>query len=287
MKRAAAIRSLLIVGFLLNLFVSVYAETNLQSNPLTYSGGVRNSTDRHRLKEKQLKQVLEGLAEKTGFREMGFDANGFLILGDRTNFVGGSATARHLLMDAVDSPSQLLLEHHPNSSKVVFANLGKSTQYHNMRTKARVEHLPIRIDFSDFGKLMGPREVLASFDLGMTILHELVHGVRKLHDSVNEWEEVGDCERYVNTIRKELRLPERQQYVARSHTIISPLGWTIKMAELQFARTDFRNGKLKTDEFKISWDVNRVGIGDQESVNTKITAATAKKPEQKSTAAVH
>ena len=150
-----------------------------------------------------------------------------------------------------------------------------------------MEHQSVRIDFSDFGKLMGPKEVLASFDLGMTILHELVHGVRKLHDSVNEWEEVGDCERYVNTMRKELGLPERQQYIARSHTVVSPVGWTIKIAELQFARTEFRNGKLKTDEYKLSWDVNRVGLGDQESVTTILNAATTKKPDQKSTAAVH
>ncbi len=285
MKRAAEI--LLVVGLLLSPLLVLRAEVNAQSDPLTYRGGMRHSTGKHRLKEKQLKQVLEGLAEKTGFQEIGFDGDGFLTLGDRRNFVAGSATARDLLMDAVDSPSQLHLENHSYSAQVVFANLGKSTLFYNMRTKAQIEHQPMRLDFSDFGKLIGPKEVLASFDLGMTILHELVHGVRQLHDSVNEWEEVGDCERYVNRMRKELSLPERQQYIARSHTVLSPLGWTVKMAELQFARTDFRNGKLKTDEYKLSWDVNRVGVGDQESVNVTLKAITSKKPEQKSTAAVH
>lgn len=284
MKRAAA--SWLVV-ILLSSFLVLRAEATTQSDPLTYRGGLRHSPEKHRLKEKELNRILESLAEKTGWRELGFDAEGFLTLGDRQNFVGGSATARHLLMDAVQFPSQLILENHTHSSKVVFANLGKSTVYLNMRTKAQIEHLPIRIDFSDFGKLVGPKEVRDSFDLGITILHELVHGVRKLHDSVNEWEEVGDCERYVNTIRKELGLPERQQYIARSHTVLSPVGWTVKMAELQFARTDFRNGKLKTDEFKLSWDVNRVGVGDQESVNVSLKAIATKKPEQKSTAAVH
>lgn len=287
MKRVAAIRSLLVVGLLLGTLMILRTEAKSQSDPLTYRGGIRNSTEKHRLKEKQLKQVLDSLAEKTGFRELSFDADGFLTLGDRQNFVGASATARQLLMDAVDSPSQLLLENHSYSPKVVFANLGKSTVYFNMRTKAQIEHLPIRIDFSDFSKLVGPKEVRASFDLGITILHELVHGVRKLHDSVSEWEEVGDCERYVNTIRKELGLPERQHYIARSHTVISPVGWAIKIAELQFARTDFRNGQMKTDEYKLTWDVNRVGIGDQESVKATLNSATAKKPEQKSTAAVH
>ena len=287
MKRAAEIRSFLMVGLLLSTWLVVRAEVNSPSDPLTYRGGVRNSTGKNRLKEPHLKQVLESLAQKTGFQEVGFDVDGFLTLGDRQNFVGGSATARHLLMDAMDFPTQFSLENHSYSSKVVFANLGQSTLFHNVRTKAQMEHQSVRIDFSDFGKLMGPKEVLASFDLGMTILHELVHGVRKLHDSVNEWEEVGDCERYVNTMRKELGLPERQQYIARSHTVLSPVGWTIKIAELQFARTEFRNGKLKTDEYKLSWDVNRVGLGDQKSVTTILNAATTKKPDQKSTAAVH
>ncbi|HEX4947490.1 MAG TPA: hypothetical protein VFZ34_12535 [Blastocatellia bacterium] len=287
MKSARYVHACLGICLLLGVLpLLLRAEAQSLSDPLNYRGGLRISPDKYRLKEKQCQQLLASLGEKTGFQELGFDADGFLMLGNRQNFIGGSATARHLLMDAIDFPSQLLLEAHMHSSKVVFANLGKSTLYVNMRTGRQVEHQPIRIDFSDFGKLMGPKDVLASFDLGMTLLHELVHGVRKLHDSVNEWEDVGDCERYVNTIRKELNLPERQQYIARSRTIHMPLGWTIKMAELQFARTDYRNGKLKTDELILSWDVNRVGVGDQESVSRTLSSTAAKKPEQKSTAAV-
>ena len=287
MKRAAAIRSLLLFGVLLGVGQILRAETAEQSNPFTYRGGIRNSPGKHELTDKQLQQLIKSLAEKTGLQEIGFDADGFMTLGNRQNYLGGSATARQLLIDAVDHSSQLVLENHNRSSKVVFANLSKSTMYISMRTKERMEHQPMRIDFSDFGKLIGPKEVLASFDLGMTFLHELVHAVRKLKDSVNEWEEIGDCEREVNTMRKELGLPERQQYVARSQTVKSPIGWTIRMAELQFARTDFRNGKLKTDEYKLSWDVNRVGLGDQESVNKTLQSIAAKKPEQKSSAAVH
>jgi hypothetical protein len=283
MKRVAA--HCLVVIFVSSWLVFC-AQANSTNDLFTYRGGFRNSIGNHRLKEKELKRVLEGLAAKTGFRELHFDADGFLTLGDRRNFVGGSDTARQLLMDAVDGASQLLLESHNHSQKVVFANLGQGTMFHNMRTNVRTEHLAIRIDFSDFGKLIGAKEVLASFDLGMTILHELVHGVRKLHDSVNEWEDVGDCERYVNTIRKELGLPERQQYVARSQTILSGAGWAVNMAELQFARTDFRSGKLKTDEYKLTWDVQRVGQGASESIPAALKSITTKKPEQKSTAAV-
>jgi hypothetical protein len=287
MKRAAAIRSWLLVGVLLGAGQILRAETEVQSKLLNYRGGIRHSPEKHRLTDKQLQQLIKSLAAKTGLQEIGFDAEGFMTLGNRKNYLGGSATARQLLMDAVDHDSQLVLENHNRSSSVVFANLGKSTMYISMQTKQQMEHQPLQIDFSDFNKLIGPKEVLASFDLGMTFLHELVHGVRKLKDSVNEWEEIGDCERAVNTMRKELGLPERQQYIARSHTVRSAMGWTIKMAELQFARTDFRNGKLKTDEYKLSWDVNRVGLGDQERVNKTLQATAARKPEQKSSTAVH
>lgn len=285
MKRVAAFWSWFMIGLLSGALMEVRAGDNANTEILNYQGGLRNGIGKFQLKEKQMKQVIASLEEKTGFQEIHFAEDGFLSLGDRAQVVGGSATARQLLIDAVDGTAQLHLENHSYSSKVVFAHLGKSTLYLNMRTKAQIEQQPIRIDFTDFGKLVGRKEVLASFDLGMTILHELVHGVRKLHDSVNEWEEIGDCERYVNTIRKELGLPERQQYVARSHTVISSVGWKSTIAELQFARTDFRDGKRKTDEFKLSWDVNRVGIGEQTTINTKITTA-AKRPEQRSSAAI-
>lgn len=283
MKSAATSWMIVVV---LSSWLTFCAEARTQSDPHTYRSGIRNATEKQRLKEKDLQRVVESLREKTGFQSLGFDADGFLILRDRQQVVGGSATARQLLLDAMDSAAQFVLENHNHSSKVVFANLGKGTMYLNMRTKAQVEHLPIRIDFSDFGKLIGPKEVLASFDLGITLLHELVHGVHKLHDSVSEWEEIGDCERFVNTIRKELNLPERQQYIARSHDILSPVGWTMKIAELQFARTDFRNGRLKTDEYKLSWDVTRVGAGEPEAIQRTLNAAGAKKPEQKSSAAI-
>ncbi len=286
MRRTAAIQCLLMAGFLFGALLLLRTEAVSQSDPLTYRGGIRNHSGKYRLKEKELKRVLEDLASKTGLRELSFDVDGFLTLGNRAHFVGGSATARQLVIDAVDFSAQLILENHSYSQKVVFANLGASTVFANMRTKVQIEHQPIRIDFADFNKLVGPKEVRDSFDLGITILHELVHGVRKLHDSVNEMEEVGDCERYVNTIRKELGLPERQQYIARSQIIQSSVGWAVKIAELQFARTDFRNGQLKTDEYKLSWDVNRVGVGEQDSTNSALKAITEKKPEQKSTAAM-
>jgi hypothetical protein len=272
MKKAAGLCPLLMVILFGSLFPNSFAaEMQTQKDAHTYRSGVRYTMEKHRLKEKQVKQILASLRQKTGLQELDFDEDGFLMIGDRTRIEGGSASARELVLKALATPLQLILEDHSHSPKVAFASLAKSVVYMNMRTKNQIEHRSLRLDFSDFNKLIGPKEVLSSFDLGIVILHELAHGV---------------CERYINTIRKELNLPERQHYVARSHNLQSPLGWTVRMAELQFARTNYKNGALKTDEYKLNWDVNRVGAGEQITTNSLPTTVATKNPARKSTAAI-
>lgn len=281
----------LFLGALLGIWVSlgmdaVAAEKEI-IDPHAYRPGVRNSLGKHRLNEKQLKLIVARLAEKTGFTGLQFDAAGFLTLDDPTRFVGGSATARVLVQKAIQGATQLVLENHSYSQKVAFARIDGNLVYMNMASKLRMEHRSVQIDFPDFNKLIGAKEVLASFDLGMVLLHELVHGVLNLVDKVDEWEELGDCERYVNTIRKELNLPERQQYIARSQSLRSSLGWTIHLAELQFARPNYKNGALKTDEYKLHWDISRVGAGQREATTVAPSAVAEKNSERKSTAAIH
>lgn len=288
MKRAAGFRSLFFVALVASLLPPCFAEEKrAESDPHTYRSGVRYTTGKHGLNEKQVNQVINSLRQKTGLQEIAFDADGFLTIGDRTQIEGGSVTARDLVLKALETPAQLILENHSHSTKVAFANLTKSVVYINMRTKKQMEHRSLRLDFSDFSKLIGPKEVIASFDLGIVILHELAHGVLNLPDDVNEWEDIGDCERYINTIRKELDLPERQHYVARSRNIHSPMGWTIRMAELQFARTNYKNGTLKTDEYKLNWDISRVGLGERAVAMPVPNSIATKNAERKSTAAVH
>lgn len=287
MKKAGSFHSLLValfvVGSLISLGMVAVAADKEIIDPYAYRPGVRNSLGKKRLNEKQLKQVLESLQAKTGFTGLQFDATGFLTLDDPTHFVGGSATARELVQKAIAGSSQLVLENHSYSNTVAFASISENVLFINMVSKARMEHRSVRIDFTDFNKLMGAKEVLASFDLGIVLLHEFVHGALNLIDKIDEWEELGDCERYVNTIRKELNLPERQHYVARSHSILSPTGWTVRMAELQFARTNYKNGTLRTDEFKLNWDIGRVGMGQRENASPTVAG---KNNERKSTAAV-
>ncbi|MGH9768219.1 MAG: hypothetical protein ACREAB_12355, partial [Blastocatellia bacterium] len=73
------------------LFPSLLATAG---DPFRYRGGLRNSPGERKLDAKQLDAVLTSLRDKAGFLEMCFDEDGFLTLGDRTKFSGGSGVAR-------------------------------------------------------------------------------------------------------------------------------------------------------------------------------------------------
>jgi len=232
------------------------------SDPLRYRGGLRNSADRYQLSAKQLSAVAASLREKTGFLDLRFDQDGFLTLGDRAHVGAGSAVARALLLAAVNSVDSFELESHNHSSDVVFAFLGESVIYESRVIGARIEVHPIKLDFSDFAYLKGDKEVLAAFDLGFAVLHELAHAVLHLHDAKGEPFGLGECENYINRIRRELGLPERQNYFARVHQAVSAPGrLSTKVVELNFAREVRRQGQIKTEPCHLTWDAQFVGHG--------------------------
>jgi hypothetical protein len=247
------------------------------SDPLRYRGGVRNSNEeRYRLNEKQLQAVLASLREKSGFLDMDFDDMGFLTLGDRTRFAGGSAAARALLIAAVDSHKSLVLENHSRSATLAFACLGSATVYESRLTGARIEAYPVQIDFADFAQLRGRKEVLSAFDLGFVILHELAHGALELPDAERNSTGIGECEGYINRIRRELGLPERQHYVARVQRIIPPPGQrSFQRAELRFAHWDEERGQLKQEHLYLGWESEKVGFNKILSSPKPASAARA------------
>jgi hypothetical protein len=242
------------------------ASRDAAGTPLRYRGGVRHSPEpRYQLKAKQIELALRSLREKSGFPDMHFDEDGFLNLGDRTRIAGGSAAARALLIAAVEGPRAFELESHHHSDAVAFARLGSSVLYHSQLTQARIDVFPLKVDFYDFSQLRGDREVIAAFDVGFAILHELAHGALRLRDAQEGGDELGACEQYINRIRRELGLPERQQYYAqlRSRTF-AIAGRLIKQAELPFARLTNKKGQTKTEQFYLSWEAQTVGlIADQ------------------------
>jgi hypothetical protein len=230
------------------------------ADTLRYQGGVRNSIESAKLNPKQLNLVLKSLKAKSGFEELHFDSDGFLRIGDPQRFSGGSASARALLLAAVSSSQLVELENLSRSPEVAFARLAAVSIYESRSTGKRIVVQPLQIDFSDFDYLRGTSEVVASFDLGFAILHELVHAVLDLHDTGLGGDGLGDCEQYINIIRRELGLPERQAYLATVRdSVQSSTGVSTKLAELQFARALDRDGKTRIEHYYLNWEAQRVG----------------------------
>ncbi len=248
-------------GFALLLACSFLSTVRSEpGDPLRYRGGLRNSPENKKLNPKQLDAVLKSFQEKTGFLELSFDENGFLKLGDRNNFSGGSATARALISAAVELEHSLDLQCHNFSSIVAFARLAKATVYQSRATGRSIDVYPIELDFTDFSKLRGDKRVLAAFDIGFVIMHELGHAVLGLRDAADETEGPGECEVYINQIRRELNLPERQNYIARTRTL-SPLPSqrAIEHAELLFVHPVDGEGHPKPQKFSLFWEAMMVG----------------------------
>jgi hypothetical protein len=248
-----------------------FAPPATAGDPLRFRGGLRNSPGVRKLNAKQLDAVLASLRDKAGLIEMRFDENGFLTLGDQTKFSGGSAVARALLDAAVTMGNAVDLESHMYSSKVAFARLAEPSAYQNYSSGAKIDVFPLEIDFSDFSRLRGDRTALAAFDLGFVILHELGHAALGLRDAAGDPQAPGECEELINRIRRDLNLPERQTYVAQTHTAssLTPTRGSTQLAELTFARRVEKQGRMQIEKFNLWWEALIVGpiikAEDQES----------------------
>jgi hypothetical protein len=223
-----------------------------------YRPGLRNSFMEHPLSAEELNLVLEHLRSKTGFTQMRFDEAGFLTIDDRSQITGGSALARELLLAAVDGKKSINLQSRNRSPEVVFARVSGSVRYAAWPSDAQVEAAPIEIDFADFKHLRGHRKAMEAFDLGFVILHELCHAALELRDTAARENAAGDCESYVNRIRREFGMPERRRYAANVYwRAISVSRPTAKVAELIFTQT--KPGRAKTKRLYLRWDAEQVG----------------------------
>jgi hypothetical protein len=218
--------------------------------------GLRNSFAGAGLSAEELDMALARLRSKTGFKRMRFDEAGFLTIDDRSQIASGSGTARELLLAAVDGKRSINLRSRNRSPEVVFARVGKRMNYESRRSGKRIEMAPIEVDFADFDHLRGEREVLEAFDLGFAILHELCHVALELRDPSEGTQGAGDCESYVNRIRRELGMPERQHYVANVYQGRSAYSLAGIIAEVIFAHT---KPGMKTKRLFLTWDVREVG----------------------------
>jgi hypothetical protein len=216
--------------------------------------GVHISSDR-RLTKKQLELLQDGLRFWTGFSELAIDANGNLTLGDRSKLINGSKTARELIIAAVDSQDSFTIERCDNSSAIAFAQLEATSRYVDA-SGGRHSASIIRVDFSDFTELTGKNDAHAAFDPAINVIHELVHGVLRYFDTIDAGDPLGDCERYVNQMRLELGLPQRQHYFPNYTVATNPDGSSFVQGELTFIQTNGESGRQK--ELVITFNLDRV-----------------------------
>jgi len=238
------------------------ANNSQQCQPI-YQSGLRNSFHEHALNVTELNLVLNQLRKKTGFVRMRFDNDGFLRVDDRLNFIGGSALARELVLAAIDGKKVVVLQSHNRSPEIGFARRGYETHSVHWRTDMKITSTPVEIDFDDFKHLRGHSEAIAAFDLGFVILHELCHAVLGLSDFTEKSNPAGHCENYVNQIRRELGMPERQQYLAdvtvkkMFSSAPSVETATLHFAKIKPGRRPGRRAKKKM--LFLRWEVSAVG----------------------------
>lgn len=241
-------------------FVSMLCDMIEAGDPLRYRAGLRLSAEKNKLSEKERRIVIDSLREKSGFEEIGFDENGFLSLGDVVKFAGGSSIARELLMAAMNLPYAIDLESHNRSKEIAFARLDKPVHFMNISSGEKINVYPIQIDFIDFNKLRGDKEVVDSFDIGFTILHELGHAVLGLHDSIDSDSDLGECERHINSIRRELGYPVREHYLAKTYSRSLMMTESSSLvAELNFTKLVEGGGRSKKQRYALTWSAHEVG----------------------------
>lgn len=232
-------------------FCALLLSTSLAYAASSIVTGVRNSTGAHRLNEQQLQQLQHTLRHKSGFVELSFDKQGTLTLGNRQHIQGGSATVRELLMAAVESLNLYELESHKAAPDIAFARILESEdQLLNERGQRR-SIFQVRLDFADFNLVEGPPAAKASFEIGIALLHELVHGVLKLSDPEGRINQIGDCDAHVNQMRRELGLPERLYYHP-TIKLVKLTGRRVIYALLQFGPNPAR------PQYHLIWQVSLV-----------------------------
>jgi len=155
-----------------------------------------------------VEELTQSLRRITGFSELHFAKNGSLVIGPAQS--EGSMTARQILASSLNSGFVFNIEDHSDSPSVNFGQLDEGLRHEDAITGLRLTVWRVRLDFDDFGKMQASREVRASFDVGFTTLHELLHGLG--YKDATKVDELGACEEKLNRSRAELGLPTRDQY---------------------------------------------------------------------------
>lgn len=198
-------------------------------------------------------ELITKLQAISGWPDLTLDRNGNLRV-DPTNIRGGSATARDLLMSAVEGKNLIVLEGASSRSDVVFCRVELAHWPQANGTEPPTYR--VIVDFTDFKHISGDKEARAAFDIGWAVLHELEHVVNNSRDAVLAAYDDGDCEIVINRMRTELGLAIRKSYYFTFLPLKTDLNLVSKFVRLPFER---RESSSKLKRYWLIWDAALVG----------------------------
>jgi hypothetical protein len=226
-------RVLVFTASCINLAEPSLSAATLGDSPRT-SGVWCERRSAHAITKEHESRLALSLRRITGFGALQFASDGSLSLGDSSVAAGGSAEARRILMRAVCSGAIFVIEDYSGSGSVNFGQAAQE-QVCEARDGRSSQIWRLRLDFDDFQQMQASSKVRASFDEGLTLFHELLHGLGYMDAS--RARELGPCEEIVNRVRSELGLPLRDEYFGEAWRIAERL----TSVRLRF-RSQARNG---------------------------------------------
>ena len=249
MSKTKKVRMFVLLGV---IFVHAVKLAAAQDELYHFRSGVHLGSERP-LSTKEAETLVTGIRMWTGLDHIVFEPNGNLRLNDSANVTGGSRAARELIIAAAASGDSFTLERHDNSPNIAFAQI-ESTDCYIDSSGQRHNVWRLRIDFEDFTKLSGNNKALAAFDVTASVVHELTHGVYGCLDLIDDRDQLGGCERFVNQMRSELGLPLRLFYYPQNIKAVNPDGSGFVRSELRF---NFERAE-KDKELFVSFNAEKI-----------------------------
>lgn len=208
---------------------------------------------REELPSARREQLAAKLRTITGLRELKFD-DGCILREGNAQPVGGSASARELIRNAMQGRRVVVIEDASNRADVAFAQVvpGRWKTHASDRPPVFV----VQIDFLDFEHLAGDEPALEAFNVGWGFLHELDHAVNDSLDT-KSLGEAGECEAHINQMRRECALPERTDYFSTLLPLTPNNAFRTRLVRLAFEQSPSAGSKKK--RYWVIWDANVVG----------------------------
>jgi RHS repeat-associated protein len=203
----------------------------VKNNPLRYVDPTGEIVTGDMLTDEQRKALIEDWRRKTGFKKIYFDEkDGYKLKVDKSAGFDAkvegrntSGTARTELLAAAESTTRTISIVAVDSTEVRFGSHPNKFTTTTQKDGTVVESHTVNIDFNDFKNLQGDADVLESFSVGLAALHEFEHALHNKDATGKDSPANGNAgpveSTYINPIRREMGLPERNSY--GGHRIIA------------------------------------------------------------------